>query len=560
MSLSSKKKKKNRKLFFGLTKLTELYLDNNNLHTIHRDAFKHTNLHIINLENNQLDFVKHMAKPMQMDSTKYPDYEQPFKNLRELTWLNLRNNSIRQFLQEWNTFNPELEVLDLSYNEIQSITLEQILSIWNHPITINLTHNQITAIYASKLEYLTSLKDQVERAQQIVDSQPNILWKWELNDNPINCDCKIMYAVKFLRENPSIEKFVKLTRDELKCATPENLQNQYVQMIKLDELLCPLDSPSTSKKYCPSMCECWVRTSDETGIFNCSNAGLTTVPKLPNLKSEMGRIQLNKFELNIENNRIEELPKYNELGYEMVTKINARNNSLLHVSNENLPLILTTLDVSRNKLQTLDGKVLMRLNHTGALQSLTLAGNPWACKCNTDFMKYLRLHPEKVDFKNIICSNGNYVHDESDVCPVQKRIVILIGLIIGLLGLLIGFVLALYYKYQQEVKVWLFAHNLCMWFVTEEELDKDKKYDAFISFSHKDEDFVTEQLVPELENGPHPFKICLHFRDWVIGEFIPNQVNSNHSVFFYTCTNIFVSMNFCFIFFFRLENGVNLIF
>lgn len=63
-----------------------------------------------------------------------------------------------------------------------------------------------------------------------------------------------------------------------------------------------------------------------------------------------------------------------------------------------------------------------------------------------------------------------------------------------------------------------------MWWVSEEEVDKGKIYDAFISFSHHDEDFVIEELVEKLEKGSNPYKLCIHLRDWPAGEWIPKQI------------------------------------
>lgn len=447
----------------------------------------------------------------------------PFQYTKKLVKLNLRNNSITNFLDNLNLFCTELESLDLSHNQISSLDLLKIVVIWKQPITVDLTYNQIRTIFTDKVTYATSLAEQMHVAEDIVQKQPNVQWRWKLNNNQINCDCSILYFVKFLTEN-KLSKYFQLDTDELRCVSPPKLQNQLVSEVKLEDLLCPLDNPKTTNKYCSNDCECMVRALDETLIVNCSNGNLTRVPSLPDLK--LGSMSwLQKFELNIENNRIAKLPNLTHPGYANVIKINARNNSIETISTYELPKNLKRLDLSYNQVKTLNVRILKHINATKAFEQLVLANNPLNCECDSDFMSQINWIQQKIDFNNITCNDSAFLRNKNATCPYMSQpLLIAICILVGLLGLLIGAVFALYYKYEQEVKVWLFKYKLCLWWVTEEELDKDKKYDAFISFSHKDEEFVTEQLVPELENGAHPFKICVHFRDWVVGEFIPNQV------------------------------------
>ena len=101
--------------------------------------------------------------------------------------------------------------------------------------------------------------------------------------------------------------------------------------------------------------------------------------------------------------------------------------------------------------------------------------------------------PNHEDLK---CTDGQLLTEltVSGLCAHTSSVVWASLVIALLLGALIGGAFAVYYRYTHEIKAWLFAHNLCLWFVTEEELDKDKLYDAFVSYSHKDEEFIVSML------------------------------------------------------------------
>jgi hypothetical protein len=54
--------------------------------------------------------------------------------------------------------------------------------------------------------------------------------------------------------------------------------------------------------------------------------------------------------------------------------------------------------------------------------------------------------------------------------------------------------------------------------------ERDKLFDAFVSYSAKDEAFVVEELAPILENGDPSYKLCLHYREFPAGGYISDTI------------------------------------
>ncbi|XP_046576690.1 LOW QUALITY PROTEIN: uncharacterized protein LOC124284629 [Haliotis rubra] len=97
-----------------------------------------------------------------------------------------------------------------------------------------------------------------------------------------------------------------------------------------------------------------------------------------------------------------------------------------------------------------------------------------------------------------------------------------IGVCIGLFVLL--FLLLVILPYWTWRRRWLPMRKLVHYFQQYED-DDGKEFDAFVSYksTKEDEDFVVHKLYPKLEKELD-FKLCMHFRDFLPGETIANNI------------------------------------
>lgn len=151
------------------------------------------------------------------------------------------------------------------------------------------------------------------------------------------------------------------------------------------------------------MCTC-LFPSDKTSIFfDCSNNNLKSIP------SELIKVlqllpSLKEIELNFDNNfSIRDLPNATMQGFDFITKISAKSNSIETISVDNLPANLTEIDLSRNKLKSLTTDIKNSIGNMETLQKVMLANNPRIC--DDHFLEPIQFK-EKVDYESFVCIDG----------------------------------------------------------------------------------------------------------------------------------------------------------
>lgn len=493
-----------RHLFQDLLSLNVLDMSKNQLRTIEHTSFKSLqNLRIARFSNNLLTL-----------NDSLPEYHSEFGNISpfhyclSLEELYLAKNNISEIFSDWTLSIIKLKILDLKYNQIPHISTED-LQFTSNEIQVDLRYNNITHINLHTAEILMMFQ-KVERPVVIL-----------VEDNPIACDCDLFDFLRYLEGNmhPYVQNYFHIIPGNLKCQSPEWSMNISVSDLKSKSLKCVVQEP------CPTGCTCWAKPFVKGYLIDCSYRNLTSIPR--NIEC----LPHHQLELNLEGNKINQLVPLADLGLSNVSisKLLLSGTNISSVPLDVLPSDVEVLELHNNNITKLDLDVLQFMSNSTKLSRITLHENPWRCECDTrDVLNFVQTEVPRISNSSFIaCKNAKISMVKmtvTDFCPAETAMIVGISLSVAVIGLLIGILAVLYYRYQQEIKVWLYAHQLCLWFVTEDELDKDKLYDAFISYSHKDEEFVINELVSKLESGPRPFKLCIHFRDWLAGEWIPNQI------------------------------------
>ncbi|XP_049876812.1 protein toll-like [Pectinophora gossypiella] len=235
-------------------------------------------------------------------------------------------------------------------------------------------------------------------------------------------------------------------------------------------------------------------------------------------------------------------PEYEEDHIHTVS-INASNDEISSLRHMKLTEWLEVLDLRNNQIARLDANDSHRLFALPE-RRVWLSGNKIICDCdNKPLLDALHEHRHQVvDFDSIICFNtGMSLSSVTsyEVCQVGLRIAVAVNSVFALLILVAAVYL---WRNRLRLKIYLYSRGLCLFCLREEDVDSDKPYDAFLSFAHGDMEYVNEVLLPQLEAEPYSYRVCVHYRDWPVGDWIPAQIM--RSVSLSKRTIILLSRNF----------------
>lgn len=357
-------------------------------------------------------------------------------------------------------------------------------------ITVDLRHNRIQVLTLDDAPLQPSASPEAGRVLL-------------LDDNPLECDCRLFGLARRLRGMRSGATEPAFDVGHAQCAGPRPLRGRSVKGLALGDFVC--DIPE--KFNCSRNCTCRYRPHGKSIELDCM-----AEPRVVPSRAELGA----SLAL-----RLRAPPASLALAVPGVRALNLSGLRLAALPVGELSSSVRELDLSDNDLKLVPVQLL------GMNVTLRLAGNPFGCDCwhRTEISSLQRSHWKVSDWGRVLCSDGVPLRKVNPAQLCSAWLAAGVGGTLALLGLLVAVVAALLYVYSLEVRVWL--HSKGCWSVPDEEMDRNKKYDAFLSFCHKDEQFVVGNLLPGLETGPCPYNVCVHYRDWIPGEWIPAQIASS---------------------------------
>ena len=572
-----------------LQNVKEVYLSNNRIKSIPEYFFKNLpNLVTINLNNNSIKHFSHIMLPerfyhlckLNLSHNKITSTEELVKRVLENIQfsnskkckLDLSHNGLT--VQQTNFFplrhkKDKFQMqgnIDLSYNNIGKFEVascgtvnffyisfslssqkkawldtdgNKIFSVINlveAALNIDLNHLKLGSTCQNTTERLT--QTEIRRLIIFINT---FTYKYDCN-----CD-----MVKYL-ELQNLEYFRKAVRryrdhmylrrfafKRLKCGSPKHLSGKYLYQLNELELQCEHSRCTNNIN-----CTCIETPFNSTIRINCTGTKIR--------RMEQFTIQtFSKVEIYLGFNCIQEISTAPFTSSVYVILIDLSFNLITNIPKTfffSYPKI-RFLNLAGNCLAIIPS--FEEWNNLNSLLAVEFSGNNFTCNCLGLGLKQtlsgilLKKNVTVKDLNQIKCSSpssvkGRVIYTLPDPlfgCP-HTNLVLILTVPLSLL-LFISVAMFIAYVFRHYISLFLFINfgwRFCYSYTKDETL-----YDAFISYSSKDSDWVIDQLMNPLENLNPPYNLCLHERDFLVG--VPICDNITKATECSKCTVCVVSKN-----------------
>uniref|UniRef100_UPI00398F7707 toll-like receptor 2 n=1 Tax=Pristiophorus japonicus TaxID=55135 RepID=UPI00398F7707 len=477
--------------FVGITHLEEFILTANNLHLYQKGSFSF-------FRN-----VSHVALSL------------------NYTFLN-ESGQAQQILVDLSGSTTHLELRDFTFpdksdSRIFSVPGNSSLRKFTFRNTLLTDNTAITFINGMKNMTLSELvvKDCVlsgtGKWPKVDYIKSNLLHSLTLNNISIKHFYKFykLSSIGPLLEPIKTATFTKLNMFLMPCAVSRRLRS--VEYLDLSHNL--LRDTIMREMVCP---EAWPSLRYLILRKNILRSLSTTSRKLST------RVPLNVEVLDLSNNDISSfavnLPSLKEL--------NVSNNKFKHLPGDSYLPKMEVLTISNNKLISLTGEEIMLFKK---LESLEAGNNNYICSC--EFLFYMNHHitvqlldrPENYVCDSPLTLRGMLVQNTKRSffdCHTTLSVVLLCGGM-SLAAAVVGMMCYKYHGiwYIQMTWAWLQVKRK-----PKKVRNNDICYDAFVSYSEMDSEWVETFLIRELESVHPPLTLCLHKRDFIPGKWIIDNI------------------------------------
>ncbi|XP_033105823.1 toll-like receptor 13 isoform X2 [Anneissia japonica] len=292
-------------------------------------------------------------------------------------------------------------------------------------------------------------------------------------------------------------------------------------------------------------------------LYLSSNRAISTVRKqwfkslisLENLRiasSHVLTIEDNSFQelrnlsiVVLNNNRIAKIPPELFHGLPILRGVYIQQNSI-----QNLPVDmflgssekLYELNIAYNQITNIRKEV--NLQNLTQLQKLSVQNNPYSCNCNILWFRNWLLNGTSatlLDKDEVVCASGptdvvkkNLLEFDPEILHCKSQLIMIITMACSV-GLVICALVSFIYYHRWNIRYWYQRRKLRKQYerLTHLEappLDQRIIYDAFISYNSKDVEWVNKVLQTTLEAPPHNLKLCIDYRDFLVGEAIAQNI------------------------------------